>query len=61
MGLVKVISITDEGSRIELVFFNGEGFDILFITHIFYVTSLYLYSFLFPCSLKICSLSNCPP
>ena len=61
VGIVKVISITPEGSRTEPVFFNGGGFDVLFIMHIFCVTSLYLYSFLFPCSLKIYSLSNCPP
>lgn len=61
MGLVQVISIADEGKRMEPIFFNGEGFDVLFIMHIFYVTTLYLYSFLFPHSLKICSLSNCPP
>lgn len=35
MDLVKVICITNSGSRTELVFFNTEGFDVLFIMHIF--------------------------
>lgn len=40
MDVVKVISIADEGSRMERIFFNGEGFHVLFIMHIFSVTFL---------------------